>query len=576
MPHKTPQALCRTLVRCLVLGLVLLQPLVLHPQFVDPFTPLKWLILYILALVSGVSLLLIPPGKFRFPILSPWTRFSLFGVGLGVFGSMLANPGGNYEQHILDWASFALLLGACFQQSVSNPGKSFSAEFRWPMWIATLCVVCFGFTQFFGIELMDGLVKNAFPSSVFGYQNVTAEFIGILLVLFYLSDRPDSKKYQSKIYWIQFSLIISGQIYLFLLASRSALIATGVACFFGRAIRVREGKWAPSLWLACLPLLSLAFVEKGWVPESARDLWSSMFAQGSLPVLSQAPAVSLAQIKRGNVEIRKIRWANTVGMIRENPWGVGPGGYEFGYVPYHARVSRDPESNETMVVRSPHNAYLEWLAEAGWGAGGFLWVALAAGIARFFTLFRAKSVLSHLHPEMLGLVIYFLLDAFFSFPLENPSPFLVAAAALGWHRGQGRHVQGSRWSVALSKGGSAVLLGVVLVLGFNYFISEIAETHPDSLEWLTVGCERFPSNWRVCLAKSQLEMRTKNWAAAESTVRKVLVAQPYHFTALRIASMAQFELGKTREACSLLIKYDELFQGESSAHAERVQMCWEH
>ena len=96
-------------------------------------------------------------------------------------------------------------------------------------------------------------------------------------------------------------------------------------------------------------------------------------------------------MKESNTKIRLTRWRNTLYMIAENPFGVGPGNYEYGYIPYQNSFSQDLESTESMVVRSPHNGFLEAAAENGWACLLILIVFLLACLIKLLKE-KKKSV----------------------------------------------------------------------------------------------------------------------------------------------------------------------------------------
>ena len=64
-----------------------------------------------------------------------------------------------------------------------------------------------------------------------------------------------------------------------------------------------------------------------------------------------------SQNKSTSVNVRKARWLNSVCMMKNNPFGIGNGQFEFNYTKYHHCVLPDSESLGENIIKSPHNGY---------------------------------------------------------------------------------------------------------------------------------------------------------------------------------------------------------------------------
>lgn len=107
--------------------------------------------------------------------------------------------------------------------------------------------------------------------------------------------------------------------------------------------------------------------------------------------------------------------------------GIGPGNYEFGYIPFQNSAFRNAESTEESVVQYPHNGYTEALAENGL----FFTITLVTLIAWLLTkLFASQQQKPDFTGKLLQLV-YFLTTALTAFPMENGYPCYVVALSIG-------------------------------------------------------------------------------------------------------------------------------------------------
>ena len=163
---------------------------------------------------------------------------------------------------------------------------------------------------------------------------MAAEFYGVCALVF-LRAVILSKKNRIRFFW-GFALLIA-IVFLFLERSRASVLAFIVATL-------------PFLWL--------------YKPKKRSLIISSATIFGGVFMLTLNMS-TLAQLKSQNTQIRLNRWMNSIAMIRDRPFGIGPGKFEFEYIPYRAAWREDPESNERVIVRSPHNEVIRLGVEYG-------------------------------------------------------------------------------------------------------------------------------------------------------------------------------------------------------------------
>jgi O-antigen ligase len=233
---------------------------------------------------------------------------------------------------------------------------------------------------------------------------MTAEFIALSTLLngYFFFDQFSKKNHLKNTALI--STILFGFIYLFLLSTRGPLLALALSIFI---------------------LISFTFIKSR--KKNLILITSMIFLAGALflkPFQSQNKNW-LENAKISNTKIRLIRWTNTLAMIKDHPMGVGPGNFEFGYLPYANAVTEDYEFTEDVLPRSPHNAYLELIVEAGIPAALTIFSVLIFLLIRLF-----KKPVSLERNFYISIFSFFIIDAFFAFPLETAYPFYFAAVFL--------------------------------------------------------------------------------------------------------------------------------------------------
>ena len=220
--------------------------------------------------------------------------------------------------------------------------------------VPSLIILLIGFLQHFGLNVFSVPTTHLFPTSLFGHQNRTSEFIGafVIIQLFY----GLRKETQPKLNLLLLSLSL---FYLYLLYTRSVLLGVGLV-FLISLFKFFKSRKA---FFIKLLLLTLAM--------SLLSLGKDLLKKRPLPGESRTPPGKsryLKAVKSENIQMRLIRWRNTLELIQGHPLGIGPGNYEFGYLPYRNAYKKDMGALERLIVRSPHNGYLELTAELGIGS----------------------------------------------------------------------------------------------------------------------------------------------------------------------------------------------------------------
>lgn len=517
-------------------GFILI-PIACFPFFSDPYFDAKWNFAYAITfLITGVAWVQ-KKRPFQIPKISSLELIGLLAIFFSSSISVLFNLPGFYENQILDWLCFGMLVLFSFNHEPSH------LIFKWNQ-MATYAVLGFGILQWLGFQPFPAIETNDFPASFFGFQNMTAEFIGIsILCQFYSIFKGYTQK---RAYF----LIAASILYVWLLECRSAIVALTLAVLVWVVlIKNKQTQRILALLVAILTIISISFVSLRGIPHPS---WINP---------------RILEIKSGNTNLRLIRWANTWEMIRKNPWGVGPGKYEFAYIPYSRIKGPDIELGEFTLIRSPHNAYLQLAVQYGIET---LFLVLF-GIGLFLKRFFSKK----LNLESTFLTSFFLfigIDAIFAFPLENAYPFYVTAIFFGWGLRLCEFHQINIKEHWLRKG----LVCAMLISGLGsglFFFSKYAENNELSFSQVTLACHLFPSNWRTCAKMGNMALEEGDSHHAEEIARFLLTRSPYNFIAQRILGEALIRQGKTNLGCDQLLAYDQLFGMKSSIHVEVTQKC---
>lgn len=517
----------------------LIIPLISTASFYDFYTVPKWITLYFVTLCFLTGTLLFYK-HISFPKIPNLIQLLLFILLLSVLLSIGINFPGNYMEQILDWLCFVVLfLGAFSLGGDINRFIRLALIFNF---IATAIVCSYGIFQ-----LLFSSFSLAGISSLFGYHNMTAEFLAVSIILQLFSFLEFKEK---RLHIFVTFLLSASLFYLIILSSRAAYIGTLIVAAL--IIYLYSG-YVLKKTIPVLLLLGIFLV--------------SFFVIRPMALKSSYVSDEFRYVKTISRDIREIRWSNTLCMIKNRPFGVGPGNYEFGYVPYDNCVAQDPESNETMVVRSPHNGYLEAAAEMGVLSLILLIIILCWFFLQIIKQFK-KSDNAILVPLACSVLLYTIIDALFAFPMENAYPFYVASIF------SGLGLSAISEAKKISINWLYFALFPILILSLLKINSKYVEANfTNNYSRVAFACDTFPDNWRVCLNKAELEYKFQDLKKSEKTLNGVLKRSEFNFPAIKQLGLVYLSQGRIDEACRYLIKYDQLFNAHSSVHSQLESSC---
>lgn len=525
------------------MGFILI-PIFFTSYFSEAFTPAKWLIVYLL---TSLTLLTCKPSYKLVPSKSSSTYLFFLGLAFYLLSTLVNGALSGYVNIYLDLLMSACLIYFGFIFAKTNGLSNWLSQILLYAVLGCSLVLGYACLQLLSIDPFNIGQSEVFPSSFFGYQNMTAEYLGYisLLLVYGISETRHSRIL--RVYCI--ILLLLSLIFIGIYQSRSVWLALGIALFFWLNIFYspkvkRFTKWGLSLGIFGLLIY---------------------FA---IPLYQETPS-DFNVVKAGNIHLRKARVLNGIEMIKTNPWlGVGPGRFEFEYLPFHRKKTVDYEVSESLLVKAPHNGFLEAAIESG-----ILFAALLVFV--LFQWFRKMRIRSRETITIQSTMAFTIVQAFFAFPIENPFPFfwvmLVFGAGLTFqniplamplaplvttHEVSNKSV--NVWNLRL--------LGVLLLAGTGLFgLSQYVEfnRHEDH-QWSQVACRWFPSNWHVCMNLASVQVSEKNDAAALKTLEEILNRSPHHFLAHRLSSFVQFRQSNPEKACWHLQQFENAFRGGAS------------
>lgn len=377
----------------------------------------------------------------------------------------------------------------------------------------------------------------------FGNRNHLAEYLGasILLQIFIFFKKREASNYYNAFLWYA---VILGIFICVQTLCRSVLLSLFICIviFSAQAFFEYRLKMKKRYFLFIFFLISVASI------------------YGFKTYLSSTSEIAF--IKRATTNLRLIRWENTLEMIKAHPFGVGPGNYEFAYIEFKDKKANDFELTEKVLIKSPHNGYLELFSEYGAVFGVIFLVLILYLLLEFWKI-------------SLGLYFYLLLffcvNAIFSFPMELPFSSYFIAIFVGSGISEMKKKR-SDFRIDFAPIFKYLFLPVL----FGYFTivpslinSALVENKFESAFF----CKLTPSIWRNCVDAGVQKISEGNFNDASNVLSEYLYLYPNNFIALRYYAFSLAKIGKTDEACSALKRYNNLFLGNSSVKDILLKQC---
>ncbi|HVR71160.1 MAG TPA: O-antigen ligase family protein [Vicinamibacteria bacterium] len=457
-----------------------------------------------------------------------------------------------------------------------------------------------------------GLVQHAYgltllpqaepPAATFVHKNVAAAFVVMTVPLgpTLLLHRPRSKLLIQ--YVAATAVMVSFVVVTF---TRSAWLALAVqAALFAvllardRDLRIRwpapRRVMATALTLAIVVASTVTFAVLGpkgtaaaW--ERVAEVWRAFGAdRGSLdPDVEGVPYTS--------VQHRRAIWLNTLAMARDAPLlGVGLGNHDVVYPAYAWSAAPDRIFGERSQLDFAHNDYLQTLTELGVvGAGLSAWLLVALGrtLRRLWLREAAADHRALVLGAGLG-IVGLLVDAAFSFPLQQALPPLLLMAYLGvlsalltrfgWAAGVWRIFHASAGPRRLVPPLAVAVVAALLALAaWSHGRWLVADRHALRMaraerraDWPTALAEAAaahrldPGRREPLLVMGEAHLATGRVGQALPPLRELLATRPHDLTALGNLGLALSARGDAAAAGEAFRRVLRIQPRDARAHHE--------
>ncbi len=482
--------------------------------------------LTILSPLVAVAFLMLPQYRVKLPTGFKW--LALLALG---FGSLSVWRGGPEAFFLLHAASLALLMMAS-----SSAGPSVPGALRLGLIAAAMLSVVYAGLQAVGLDPFPHLYRGGGGldlSAFSGNPAAAAALAGMGVICLWRGPRSTLP--------LRALAIGALLIHIVSLQGRSVPLTLFAAFLLSR----RHISWPLRQKALFAGLLALALI--------AATAWLTLGSPG----------------KSLSASARLARWQNTLLMIRENPLGIGPGGFADRYLSYYRRAALDPEVSEFSLITHPHNEALRVLAE--WGLPCVLLLLLLGACLRL-----ASSRQAHSQPEAdaaMAREIFFFLGAegmFHGTLLWAPSAWALAILAPSLMESRALHSPwpGTRWLLA-------ILSAALLVLSGQGLMVRVVEgsAQKNSASDLFHACHSAFGTDAVCELSAERDLREGNPGRAKATLEELLERRPNSFSALRLLAAAFGELGERGAACGALLRYEKIFNYASRFSDRYRELC---
>lgn len=511
-------------------------PLLHTEMLYDHFSVIKWFAVNTLAVLCTIYLLTFK--KFPSPYFPRWV------VGALVFSIFIFVLHLVFQQTrivnfpLADRLSLIVLIYYFFVFFKEN--KVDLKLLFYPTMAAATLVSLYGFYQ---ITTMKNPTDDF--SSTFGNTNMTAQFLGFAILITLFTEPWGEKKF-SKIDGLRIFVFFISTVYLTLLMCRS--VSLGLAI--------------------CVPFLFLKFR----LTRAALLCGIAAFAVATGVYLRAKPAESLQRTKQFELQNattnqRWVMWNQSVRLLQDHPFGIGPASYEFGSI--HYMINTDFPPQENLVFKSPHNEFLRFAVEDGIPFLVFM------GMAWFWLL--STRIHRPWNSESIFYIVFAILwltEMSFQFPFENAYPSFLISIMAGRALAQNKSSKDlNPWIVRFA---GLMILFMLLFLASRMFYGKYLEgAAKGRIEINKAACEVYPDNWRPCITYASDSVDAKKWQAADEVLREVLERTPYNFAALKVWGVLALRTNNQMQGCAAVWVYDQIFSSKSTLHPVLDKYCAE-
>lgn len=376
----------------------------------------------------------------------------------------------------------------------------------------------------------------------FGNPNIASNFVAISLlqILFFIQIQ------KNRIFKVAaILLLISGLFLIYSLGGRAPMLGFLVGCgtllalsSFGKKLTVSRTNKIILFLVGCLLLCLSGFF---------------FFKKGI-----------------SSLEIRYSFWRNTLCLIKDHPLGVGPGSFEYIFQQYNGKCYPAAESAEGLLVRNPHNMFLEFMAELGI-VGAFSFFAFL-----FFIFREIKKNLALFPLEgtwVLCLASFFATLAFFEFPQDTPYTLFVLSILLGFSLSllkSQKNTQSASLRV-INFSAAVVVAFIFYIKGYSDHLTLLPGTNKHKS--YERACALNNENWRACVFLGLSYINKGEYEKAELLIKDLSKKFNGHHSLLHLKGSLADKRGDFKAACEEFKKYHLLFDQKTSKKEYLEKNC---
>lgn len=405
------------------------------------------------------------------------------------------------------------------------------------MWLGILGITAY---EVFNIRVLDQNIKTDVILSTFGNVNMFAEFLILILPLFFVWLR-----HKERIPELVKLVLFSGLIF-FLLYTRSRSAWMGLMLWLG--FQLFRGMSKKEYMAIGLALVVFAV---------------SHFTAGDTTKISKLTNESFSE--------RSSLYLASLELLRDNPTGIAVGQFMNEIVPY--LIDKPASANEFAYFDQPHSEFLKWGIQFGWG---FLALCLLFFIFLVIELIKRYRINDPVQKNestfFIQSFLVLLPQMTFQFPFENPASILVISLVFGLF------LSSYEFNKSLSIQYAQPLFGVMAFAGIvNAFIFitvvYFESAYPMSADMMNVACKTYPLNFKTCFWKNRGLLQMKNYQVFKNEFAKDFKANPFFCDNLRLLPEYFNSAQDAKKTCEALFLYKVIYKNQKHFLPEAFAQC---
>lgn len=400
----------------------------------------------------------------------------------------------------------------------------------------------------FSVLAYKAFFTDKSPAPFFHGFNIAGGFVAIATLQLYFWGEESKRLFVKR---TSYAFIILGIILILHFQARAALLGLLAALLFSTHIKYNFFK-----------LFSHTAIKK-----HHKITLITLITLGLL--LSCGAAFIFFQKGLESMAIRFSFWGNTLCLIRDYPWGIGPGAFEYVFQAYNGRCFLGQEISEAQLIDHPHNMFLEFIAEIG--LVGFLLLAVFFYlIYKDFFKFKTKKSLEYKWINSSLLLI--LSNALFEFPQGTAYSLFYLSVLLGVLCASTKNTQElPSYFKSIHLAFSFLVASIFLIKGASIILTVRADIKDNYV----MACSLDKENWRACYRVASKHIQEKNFDEAEKLIENLAKKFEGHHPLLALKGEYAEAQGDLKTACKFYKEYDNRFAKKSLLSKYILEKCTE-